>query len=140
MFSDNCKLKRNKRKAVKTKTINRNFETYLKDACNGFRLILNEPVCLEDKDDSSEVKLSNFELDELRSIWQEIESSMVMTKAAIFILLQNHLQPVIENLILYDRLVYLREKGVNNCRLKKVVNERISPRCMALLACKNRII
>ncbi|KAI8441294.1 hypothetical protein MSG28_014925 [Choristoneura fumiferana] len=134
---DNCKLKRNTRKAVKTKTMNRNFETYIQDACNGFRLILNEPVCLENREDSSDIKFSNFELDELRSIWQEIESSLVLKKAAIFILLQNYLQPVIENLILYDRLVYLREKGLKNCKLKKVVNERISPRCMALLAYKN---
>ncbi|KAI8441297.1 hypothetical protein MSG28_014925, partial [Choristoneura fumiferana] len=120
----NCKLKRNTRKAVKTKTMNRNFETYIQDACNGFRLILNEPVCLENREDSSDIKFSNFELDELRSIWQEIESSLVLKKAAIFILLQNYLQPVIENLILYDRLVYLREKGLKNCKLKKLIHVR----------------
>ncbi|XP_061726784.1 uncharacterized protein LOC133532225 isoform X2 [Cydia pomonella] len=133
----NCKLRRNKRKAVKTKSMDRNFETYIQDACTGFRLSHNSgPNTLKDKVDSPEAGDLSIDLDQLRSIWKDNSSSMVQKKVAIFILIQNCLQPVIENLILYDRIVYLKEKGLKNCQFKRIVNERISPRCLALLACK----
>ncbi|KAJ8707287.1 hypothetical protein PYW08_011421 [Mythimna loreyi] len=52
-FKHNCKLKRKKRKAVKTKNMENNFEVYIEDATtNGFTLIKNEPSNDDDKVDN----------------------------------------------------------------------------------------
>ncbi|XP_026488737.2 uncharacterized protein LOC113395349 [Vanessa tameamea] len=123
----NCQLKRNKRKAVRLKSIGNNFEEYIHDAIAGYRLICNNT-------DNS--KNSTFlDTEQLSRIWREIHP-LTFKKAAIFIFLQNVLQPVCENFILYDRLFYLQEKGIKNCKFKKIANENISPRCLALLAQK----
>lgn len=127
-FLDNCKLKRNKRKAVKTKSTNNNFVNYVQDAVIGFTLIENQPSI-------NEQNTKNFDSKELNSIWRGLSSS-IFKKAAIFVLLQNYLQPVIENFILYDRLVYLKENGLNDCRFKKIFDANVSPRCLALIAYK----
>ncbi|KAI8441295.1 hypothetical protein MSG28_014925, partial [Choristoneura fumiferana] len=55
----NCKLKRNTRKAVKTKTMNRNFETYIQDACNGFSSLDRAFEFIENVDHAQEL-LSNI--------------------------------------------------------------------------------
>lgn len=129
LFSDNCKIKRNKRKAVRLKTMGNNFDYYIQDAILGFNLIKNE----NNKD--CEVNKINFDVEELVTIWRQIPQ-VTFKKAAIFIILQNYLQPIFENVVLYDRVVYLIEKGINNCQAKKIVSEKISPRCFALLAQK----
>lgn len=131
LFLDNCKLKRNKRKAVKVKSTNNDFVNYLQDAVIGFTLIENQ----HSVNVQNEQNTKNFDLEELNSIWRGL-SSYVFKKAAIFVLLQNQLQPVIENFILYDRLVYLNENGIDNSRFKKIFDANISPRCLALLAYK----
>lgn len=131
LFLDNCKLKRNKRKAVKTKSTNNDFLNYLQDAVIGFTLIDNQLSTSE----QNEQHTTNFDSEELNSIWRGLSSS-IFKKAAVFVLLQNYLQPVIENFILYDRLVYLKENGLNNCTFKKIFDANISPRCLALLAYK----
>uniref|UniRef100_A0A2H1VDH6 SFRICE_005615 n=1 Tax=Spodoptera frugiperda TaxID=7108 RepID=A0A2H1VDH6_SPOFR len=130
-FKQNCKLKRKKRKAVKTKNMDKNFETYLQDAvANGFELIKKES-----SDDSNKVENPTFCVEEIMTLWNSM-SKVTFKKAGIFILLQNYLQPVIENFVLYDRLVYLKEKGVKHCEFKKILNVNTSPRCLALLAYK----
>ncbi|CAK1593565.1 unnamed protein product [Parnassius mnemosyne] len=138
----NYKLKRKKRKAVKVKTIQNDFESYAQDACTEGFLFIN--VSSPNKSDtnisneaSHQIKSFNQKIvfEELMSIWREL-SQTTFKKAAIFILLQNYLQPLIENFILLDRIVYLREKGLLNTACKKIVNERISPRCLALFAHK----
>lgn len=127
----NCKLRRNKRKAVKTKTMDRNFETYIQDATtNGFTLLKNDSML-----DSNMVENPQFCLSELTTFWNEIPE-MTFKKAGVFILLQNYMQPVLENFVLYDRIVYLKENGVSNCEFKKILNVKTSPRCLALLAYK----
>lgn len=104
-----------------------NFESYLHDACtDGFTLLPNESYPKE---------VPHFDFEEIMSIWRQM-SEVTHKKAGVYILLQEHLQPVFEKFILYDRIVYLREKGVGNCRIKKIFNERTSPRCIALLAHK----
>ncbi|XP_046975139.1 uncharacterized protein LOC124541277 [Vanessa cardui] len=121
----NCQLKRNKRKAVRLKAIGNNFEEYIQDAIAGYRLICN----------TANENSSFFNTEQLSRIWREIHP-LTFKKAAIFILLQNDMQPVCENFILYDRLFYLQEKGIKKCKFKKIANENISPRCLALLAQK----
>lgn len=105
-----------------------NFENYITDASShGFRLIKNDPC--------GDLMKVEFDLEELRLLWRQIDE-ITTKKAGIFILLQNHLQPVVENLILFDRLMYLKENGIENRRYKKIFNEFLSPRCLALLASK----
>ena len=130
VHSDNCRIKRNKRKAVRLKTMENNFDDYIEDAKLGFTLINNSNDNL-----INEKKEISFCTEELVEIWRQI-SEVMRKKAAVFILLQNYLQPVFENFVLFDRIVYLQEKGVNNCKFNKIVNENISPRNLALLAQK----
>lgn len=128
-FTDNCKLKRKKRKAVKTKNMKNNFEAYIEDATtNGFTLIKNES-----SDNENNVENPTFCLEELMALWNQL-TQLTFKKAGTFIILQNYLQPVIENFVLYDRLVYLKEKGVRHCEFKRILNVKTSPRCLALLA------
>lgn len=77
-----------------------------------------------------------FNREELSTIWREISNDVTLKKAGIFILLQNYLQPVIENFVLYDRIMYLKENGLENCSFKKIFDSKISPRCSALVAIK----
>ncbi|XP_045782415.1 probable methyltransferase-like protein 25 isoform X2 [Maniola jurtina] len=128
----NCKLKRTKRKAVRLKTLENNFEAYAVDAVKGFKLIRNVNGQTDEAAKDLEEKIDN---EELFSIWRQM-NQVTFKKAAIFVLLQNSMQPVFENLVLYDRLVYLHENGIENCTFNKIVNAKISPRCLALVACK----
>ena len=44
---------------------------------------------------------------------------------------------LIESIILTDRLLYLKEKGISNCLIVKLFDSVVSPRCYALVAIKN---
>ncbi|CAF4832499.1 unnamed protein product [Pieris macdunnoughi] len=124
-YEHNIILRRKKRKAVRFKTKQRDFNTYVKDAVeSGFSFIFNE-----------ESERNTPDLDELSLLWQQ-HSLITFKKAAIFIVLQNNLQQIFENFILYDRLLYLKENGITNCEFKRIVNEKLSPRCFALIAKK----
>lgn len=108
-----------------------NFEIYIKDATtNGFTLIKNEP-----NGNIDNIEIPTFCLEELMTFWKQL-TQLTFIKAGIFILLQNYLQPVIEYYVLLDRLVYLKEKGARHCELKRILNVKTSPRCLALLAYK----
>ena len=43
---------------------------------------------------------------------------------------------LIESIILTDRLLYLKEKGISNCMIVKLFDSVVSPRCYALSAIK----
>lgn len=88
------------------------------------------PKVINDK--CSECKFK-FNVEELKEMWTNICDLITIRKAAIFILIQRHLQPIFENFILFDRLMYLRENGFNQCYFKKIVDEKISPKCLALI-------
>ncbi|KPJ10607.1 Uncharacterized protein C12orf26-like [Papilio machaon] len=134
----NYKIKRKKRKAVRVKTILNNFESYAQDACTEGFLFMQENLEI-DKFNESIIYNKPFDakvaVEELNSIWHDL-SPVTFKKAAIFILLQNQLQPIIENFILLDRIVYLKENGLLNTTCRKIVNANISPRCLALYAHK----
>lgn len=51
------------------------------------------------------------------------------------IVLQNALQSMCENIVLLDRIEYLKEKGINGF-VCKVTDDVISPRCFAIVATK----
>lgn len=141
-LTDNCRLRRIKRKAVRLKSLGNSFEAYAADAVKGFKLISTKKVDthqyennLERINEATNDVDKEFVLEDLLLIWREI-SEVTFKKAAIFVLFQNCMQPVFENFVLYDRLVYLKENGVENCIFKRIVNEKISPRSLALLALK----
>ncbi|CAG9573618.1 unnamed protein product [Danaus chrysippus] len=127
-FKNNLILKRTKRKAVRLKSVKNNFEDYVQDALTGYQLIRGNG--------SNNTENINFDVEEIISIWRELPE-LTFKKAAIFVLLQNYLQPVFENFILYDRLIYLQERGILSCKYKKIVDNNISPRCLALIVKKH---
>lgn len=115
---------------MRFKTKENDFSSYVMEVTeNGFSLICNGNV------ECTENKYHHFDMEELWFFWRQ-NSTLTFQKAAIFIALQNNLQQVFENCILYDRLLYLKEKGITNCEFKRIVNEKISPRCFALIAKK----
>lgn len=54
----------------------------------------------------------------------------------LFYLLRMTFAPVIETLILLDRLLYLRENDISNSFLVKLFDPIVSPRCFAVVALK----
>lgn len=141
-LTDNCRLRRIKRKAVRLKSLGNSFEAYAADAVKGFKLIRTKNVeshqCENNLDSINEASNDvdkEFVLEDLYQFWRQIHE-VTVKKATIFVLFQNCMQPVFENFVLYDRLVYLKENGVENCMFKRIVNEKISPRSLALLALK----
>lgn len=54
----------------------------------------------------------------------------------LFYLLRMTFAPVIETLILLDRLLYLRENGISNSFLVKLFDPIVSPRCFGVVAVK----
>ncbi|XP_028164941.1 protein RRNAD1-like [Ostrinia furnacalis] len=137
-FTNKCKVSRNRRKAVKVKKCD-TFEDYITQAATeGFTLVPNLPIYgdmpISDEDEHHQ-RINNFDLDKLRALWQSYPQ-LKFKKAAVYILMQNLMQPVVENFLLYDRLLYLKEMGVQNCEHRKFFNEGQSPRCIALIAAK----
>lgn len=104
-----------------------NFENYIQNACQGFIMI---------KNNTSDSETVQLDLDELRLTWQQITNCLTVKKAGIFIYLQNYIQDLVENLILYDRLMFLRENGIEKCGYKKILDDTVSPRALALVAYK----
>ncbi|KPI96698.1 Uncharacterized protein C12orf26-like [Papilio xuthus] len=134
----NYTIKRKKRKAVRVKTIHDNFESYAQDACTEGFLFVQENLEIDNLIESNFNNKSfdaKVAVEELNSIWNDLPPE-TFKKAATFILLQNQLQPIIENFILLDRIVYLKENGLLNTTCRKIVNANISPRCLALFAHK----
>ncbi|KAL0809492.1 hypothetical protein ABMA28_011039 [Loxostege sticticalis] len=137
-FTHKCTVSRNRRKAVKVRKCD-TFEDYIAQAATtGFTLIPNTPIYGSipvSAEDEQHERINNFDLDKLRHIWRSYPE-VYFKKAAIYILMQNYMQPVVENFLLYDRLLYLKEMGVEVCEHKKFFNEGQSPRCIALTAAK----
>ncbi|XP_053658694.1 probable methyltransferase-like protein 25 [Anopheles marshallii] len=97
--------------------------------CNGFvdyvrksirKLALTESVTLTDE--------SLLEL--------EARFAVELEQLKVFYLIRQQFAPVIETLILLDRLLYLRECGYDRSFLVKLFEPVVSPRCYALIALK----
>ncbi|KAL4710347.1 hypothetical protein ACJJTC_003744 [Scirpophaga incertulas] len=129
----NFTIHRKKRKAVKLKKYN-DFDSYLIEAAtNGFKLT---PISESRSYSNDDKTTNNFNLDEIRLLWREFSEDMTFMKAAIFILMQSKLQLLVENFVMLDRLVFLRERGVMKCSYKKVYAAEASARCLVLMAVK----
>ena len=94
------------------------FEDYINQAVHRFGL----------KDDAE------IHLNKLREIYQTKEH--LMKSVETFNIIQALLQPVAEALILIDRILFLRENGIDNASLQQIFDDRISPRCFVTIAHK----
>ncbi len=72
--------------------------------------------------------------EELLSIEQSFDQHR--HRINLFYLLRMNFAPVIETLILLDRLLYLRENNISNSFLVKLFDPVVSPRCFAVVALK----
>ncbi|RVE48743.1 hypothetical protein evm_006517 [Chilo suppressalis] len=128
-------IKRNKRKAVRLKD-KRDFECYILDAAtHGYSLTPKDKRTPQDTNKTDEI-INNFNMAELRQLWRDISQGPLLKKAGVYILMQEYMQPIVENYVLLDRLLFLKENGIKNCWYKKIFNQHISPRCLALVAVK----
>lgn len=79
----------------------------------------------------------NFNLisdEELINLEESFEEQRL--KINLFYLLRMSFAPVIETLILLDRLLYLRESKISNSFLVKLFDPIVSPRCFSVVAVK----
>ncbi|XP_044257850.1 methyltransferase-like protein 25 [Tribolium madens] len=74
---------------------------------------------------------------EIESIFSHYESRL--NELNIFYLLRCKLSPVIESLILLDRLLFLQEQGIEHCFLVQFFDPVVSPRCYGIVAIKNAL-
>lgn len=82
--------------------------------------------------------LLDFDRIEINKLWNDL-SEADFKSAALFIVLQDSLQGLCENIILVDKLAYISEiehNIVQDFRFVKVTDDKISPRCLAFVASK----
>ncbi|XP_049940144.1 probable methyltransferase-like protein 25 [Schistocerca serialis cubense] len=73
-------------------------------------------------------------LNEIESLYKSHQSHQ--QKLSVFFMLRAVLAPVIETIILLDRLLYLHEQGTADAHLVQLFDPVTSPRCYAVLAIK----
>lgn len=74
-------------------------------------------------------------LEKMHQKWQQYKSHCHLIE--VLTALQMALQSICENLVLLDRVEFLKENGGVQCvGVYKVTDDRISPRCHALVATK----
>lgn len=93
-----------------------NFVQYVREASRR----LNVEIDLEDED--------------LQHIYDEYEHKK--TELDLFYLIRGMLAPIIESLILLDRLLFLQENGIENSFLVQLFDPVISPRCYGMISVK----
>lgn len=57
----------------------------------------------------------------------------------LFYLIRMTFAPILESVILLDRMLYLKERGVDDVCLVKLFDPVVSPRCFAVVAVKSRV-
>ncbi|XP_063918767.1 probable methyltransferase-like protein 25 isoform X3 [Zophobas morio] len=121
--SENYQVRRLKRKSGKLKQADGHtepFETYLATLKHTHALI------------GGEITDHQF-LDKMREKWTQHKRDAHLVEAlAAF---QAAMQSICENVVLLDRVMFLKERGIE-CFVVKVTDQGISPRCHALVAVK----
>ncbi|CAG9855983.1 unnamed protein product [Phyllotreta striolata] len=124
--TEHYQVKRLKRKQVNINGENsdENFEGYLRNVRIGHCLLdcRNETVDIDD----------SF-LDKMRLKWKDYKSKCFLMEALTS--LQAAMQRMCENVVLIDRIEYMREKGFE-CMAMKITNDQLSPRSFAIVATK----
>ncbi|KAG5893233.1 hypothetical protein JTB14_013395 [Gonioctena quinquepunctata] len=122
---ENCRVRRLKRKSNKSHIPDpdEDFENYLINLKSTHQL---EGDHYKNVDDEA------FQ-QKMREKWKEHKSDCYLVE--ILTGLQAAIQGICENVVLLDRVEFLKEKGFH-CRVEKVTNDQVSPRCHALIAVK----
>jgi hypothetical protein len=123
-ITENLLLKKKYRRGVK-KTNRSTFESFMDDALKRYKFVanINTSHC-----DSSTI------LCQVAELWHHHESSCRL--AEVVTVLQMVVQGVAESFILADRAAYLQEQSVSSVEIVKVMDDKVSPRCLALVARK----
>lgn len=106
-----------------TKTVGK-----IKKPCNNFLEYVNIAL----KKLNVEITITEEEINELYSVYQYKEDEL-----NLFNLFRCLVAPVIESLILLDRLLFLLEQGHDRSYLVQLFNPVISPRCYGLISLKS---
>lgn len=123
-MTEDLVLKKKCRRGVK-KTNRSTFESFMDDALKRYEFTANTNTshC-----DSSTI------LCQVAELWQHHEASCHL--AEVVTVLQMAVQGVAESFILADRAAYLQEHAVPSVEIVKVMDDGVSPRCLALVARK----
>lgn len=127
LSAENCHVSRNKRKTGRPPP--------LKDSDSAFEYYVNNlktTHTLIPTSKSHQIDNPSFH-EKMFSKWQLYKNHCCLVEALTA--LQMAIQSVCENLVLLDRVEFLKEKGVG-CTVHKVTDDHISPRCYALVATK----
>lgn len=123
-------MKRLKRKSGKNRHLgNRgDFQTYLNNLKDTHRL-QHDDCTVAKKIDISDERFQQKMIEK----WNEHEGDCYLVE--VLAGFQASIQSVCENIVLLDRVEFLRERGFE-CSLRKVTDDAVSPRCYALIASK----
>jgi hypothetical protein len=123
-MTEDLVLKKKCRRAVR-KTSCSTFDSFMDDALKRFRFV-------------AKTAENNFEhssiLCELSELWNQHKASCQLVEVVTG--LQMAVQAVAESFILADRAACLQEHAVSSVQIVKVMNDCVSPRCLALVARK----
>jgi hypothetical protein len=123
-MTEDLVLKKKCRRAVR-KTNRSTFDSFMDDALKRFRFIA--------KTTGNNVEPSSI-LCKLSELWNHHQESCQMVEVVTG--LQMAVQGVAESFILADRAACLQEHAVSSVEIVKVMNDCVSPRCLALVARK----
>ncbi|KAF5274828.1 hypothetical protein FQR65_LT00411 [Abscondita terminalis] len=121
-YEENLEIKRLKRKSKKIKD---DVVEYIKNVKSTHKLI---------KSDGSDYVIDETEFaTKMLKKWENYKDKCNLVE--VLTAFQTALQSLCENIVLLDRVQYLRENGING-DIYKVTDDHISPRCHALVANK----
>lgn len=120
-------MSRLKRKTGKSK---QNYETY---CFEDYIETLAASYEIKSRDDMKHINLDIFR-EKLLQYWDVYKDKLLLVEG--FTALQSLIQPLCENLILLDRIEFLKENSID-ANVVRVTDDTISPRCFAIIARKH---
>ncbi|XP_054263832.1 methyltransferase-like protein 25B [Macrosteles quadrilineatus] len=125
---ENASFKKNfRRLARKSLLKDQNFSNYISE-------ILSRSE-MRDEDQMTDFAIENEKIhSELLCLWELHQDKLPLVE--VITVLQMCLEPVVESLVVADRICFLREQNINNVRIVRIIDNRISPRSLAYIASK----
>lgn len=126
LIPENCRVRRLKRKSGKSDASDSDagFVVYLNNLPRTHKLVGGKRISVTD---------ASF-LSLMREKWNERKNDCWLVE--VLMGLQAAIQAVCENVILLDRVAFLKEKRLHCC-MRKITNDAVSPRCWALISERN---
>ncbi|KAF7283257.1 hypothetical protein GWI33_001083 [Rhynchophorus ferrugineus] len=128
--NENCSPRRLKRKSPKSNDAEDAFEAYLNNL-PGSHALIAEPSTVTRAIDKP------F-LEKMRAKWSTVNTERCRGMVEALTAFQAVLQVVCENVVLLDRVEFVRERGFR-CNVRRITDRTISPRCWALIADKKNL-